>query len=75
LERDFGSNGNYPLEISDGNNANKTGIDNSIEWDLKNDKGIIVGSGVYIMHVEAPGIGQRSLKWYGAMRPTDVSNF
>lgn len=75
LERDFGSNGNYPIELSDGNNANKTGIDNSIEWDLKNDKGIIVGSGVYIMHIEAPGIGQRSLKWYGAMRPTDVSNF
>ncbi len=44
-----------------------------IEWDMKNDKGIPVGSGVYLVHVEAPGVGERTLKWFGVGRQFDPS--
>ncbi|HXB41221.1 MAG TPA: hypothetical protein VNZ49_11815, partial [Bacteroidia bacterium] len=34
-----------------------------ITWDLKNDKNVTVASGLYIMHIDAPGIGERIIKW------------
>lgn len=39
-----------------------------IEWDLKNAKGQVVGSGVYLIHVDAGALGERTLKWFGAVR-------
>ncbi|PKP23021.1 MAG: hypothetical protein CVU05_01200, partial [Bacteroidetes bacterium HGW-Bacteroidetes-21] len=45
------------------------------DWDLKNDYGIPIASGVYIIHVDAPGIGEKVIKWFGAMRPIDLTNF
>lgn len=66
---------NLKIEISEGNSVDQVNLDNSLEWDLKNDKGITISSGVYLIHVEAPGIGERTIKWFGAMRPADVSNF
>lgn len=42
-----------------------------LEWDLKNDKGIPIGSGVYLIHVEVPGVGERTLKWFGVGRKFD----
>jgi hypothetical protein len=50
-------------------------LDNSAEWDLKNEKNVPVASGVYLFVVDAPNIGSKTLKWFGAMRPADVSNF
>lgn len=47
----------------------------SVDWDLKNSKGIPISGGVYLIHVEVPGVGERVLKWFGALRPTDLSNF
>ncbi len=47
----------------------------SVDWDLKNDAGIPIASGLYLIHVEAPGIGERTLKWFGVMRPTDLTNY
>lgn len=47
----------------------------SIDWDLKNYKNIPVASGLYIIHVKAPGIGERILKWYGVLRPFSLDNF
>lgn len=44
-----------------------------IEWDLKNNKGIPVASGVYLVHVNAPGMGERTLKWFGIGRQYDPS--
>jgi hypothetical protein len=66
-----------PTEISDGNNIdqNPINLDNSAEWDLKNEKNVPVASGVYLFVVDAPNIGSKTLKWFGAMRPADVSNF
>jgi hypothetical protein len=44
-----------------------------LEWDLKNSKGIPVASGVYLIHVNAPGLGERTLKWFGINRKFDPS--
>ncbi len=46
----------------------------SLDWDLKNHVNIPISSGVYLIHIDVPGIGQRTLKWYGVMRPTDLNN-
>ena len=46
-----------------------------IDWDLKNHAGIPVAGGVYIIHVKAPGVGERTLKFFCAMRPTDLNAF
>ena len=43
----------------------------ALEWDLKNFENIPVSSGVYIIHVDAPGIGQTVLKWFGVARQFD----
>lgn len=47
----------------------------SYDWDLKNDAGIPISSGLYIIHINAPGIGEKTLKWFGVMRPTDLNNY
>jgi hypothetical protein len=46
-----------------------------VEWDLKNHANIPIASGVYIIHVNAPGIGERTLKFFCNMRPTDLNGF
>lgn len=45
------------------------------DWDLKNQNGISVASGLYIFHIDAPGIGEKIIKWFGAMRPLDVQSY
>jgi len=45
----------------------------SLDWDLKNHVNIPVAGGVYLIHVEVPGVGERTLKWYGVMKPTDLN--
>lgn len=47
----------------------------SIEWDLKNKAGLKVSSGMYLIHVKADGLGERVVKWYGVLRPTDLNSF
>ncbi len=44
-----------------------------VEWDLKNDAGLPVASGVYLIHVDAGEMGERVLKWYGVARQFDPS--
>ncbi|MCX7728645.1 MAG: hypothetical protein N2203_04155, partial [Bacteroidia bacterium] len=46
-----------------------------IEWDLKNQNGVLVSSGMYIIHVESPKFGEKIIKWFGIMRPYDLQNF
>jgi hypothetical protein len=46
----------------------------SIDWDLKNHKGIPIASGVYLIHVNVPGVGERVLKWFGGMRQPDFQD-
>lgn len=47
----------------------------SIDWDLKNQSGVPIASGMYIIYVDAPGIGEATLKWFGIMRPQDLDTF
>ena len=47
----------------------------SLDWDLKNERNVPIAGGVYIIHVDVPGIGEKILKWFGIMRPTDLDNF
>ncbi|HMO39553.1 MAG TPA: hypothetical protein PKC76_16235 [Saprospiraceae bacterium] len=44
-----------------------------LEWDLRNNKGIPIASGVYLIHVSADGLGERTLKWFGINRKFDPS--
>jgi hypothetical protein len=44
-----------------------------LEWDLRNARGIPIASGVYLIHVAAPGLGERTLKWFGVNRQFDPS--
>jgi hypothetical protein len=46
-----------------------------VNWDLKNYANIPVASGVYIIHVNCPGIGERMLKFFCTMRQTDLNTF
>lgn len=43
----------------------------ALEWDLRNFKQIPVSSGVYLIHVSAPGLGERTLKFFGVQREFD----
>lgn len=58
-------------KVSLDSHQNVTGWD----WDLKNDYGISISSGVYIIHVDAGEKGEKVLKWFGALRPIDLDSF
>ena len=45
----------------------------ALSWDLRNFRGIPVSSGVYLIHVSAPGLGERTLKFFGIQREFDPS--
>lgn len=47
----------------------------SLDWDIKNHTGIPVAGGVYLIHVDIPGVGERVLKWFGGLRQPDLENF
>ncbi|XZF13575.1 hypothetical protein ACTHGU_17480 [Chitinophagaceae bacterium MMS25-I14] len=46
-----------------------------IDWDLRNAASLPVASGMYMVHVNAVGIGETVLRWFGAMRPVDVTTY
>ena len=46
-----------------------------LDWDLKNSYNVPIAGGTYICHVDAPGIGERVIKWFGVVRPVDLQNF
>jgi hypothetical protein len=54
---------------------NKADPKTSLDWDLKNFADIPVAGGVYLIHVEVPEIGERTLKWFGVIKPTDLNGF
>ncbi|MGE5424094.1 MAG: hypothetical protein ACM3N9_01950 [Syntrophothermus sp.] len=62
----------YPRTSTDGINTEpKT----SIDWDLKNYAGIPVAGGVYLIHVKSDQYGERTIKWFGILRPTDLNSY
>ena len=61
--------------VPSGNNRalNRNQITPAIEWDMRNNKSIPIASGVYLIHVSAEGLGERTLKWFGVNREFDPS--
>ncbi|NUM31751.1 MAG: hypothetical protein HUU47_05440 [Bacteroidetes bacterium] len=46
-----------------------------LEWNLKNDAKVPIASGIYLIHVKAPGIGEKVIKWMGVIRELDLDSF
>ncbi len=44
-----------------------------IEWDLKNDFGVPIASGIYLIHVDAGELGQKVVKFLVAMPEIDIT--
>lgn len=47
----------------------------SVDWDLKNFAGIPISGGIYMIYVNAEGVGEKVIKWFGALRPIDLNSF
>ena len=69
FKRDVGSN------TTSGAQYPETNLESSIDWDLKNNTGVPIASGMYIIHIAADGIGERTIKWFGVIRPLDLDTF
>lgn len=72
FRRDVKGDVSSGLAVSEGRDDN---LSTSLDWDLKNTAGITVGSGVYIIHVDAGSLGEAVVKWFGIMRPIDLDSF
>jgi len=46
-----------------------------LDWDLRNSAGLQIASGMYLMDVKADGIGETVLRWFGALRPIDATQY
>src|SRR5262249_36318033 len=74
FERDVAADNSY------GAPSTAKNFETSLDWDLKNHKNVPIASGLYLIHVEAKDksgivIGERTLKWFGVMRPIDLDSF
>src|SRR5690606_28043462 len=63
--RIFSVNGRQIRELykNDGSNDGLTAsdlMDGTIEWDLMSEDGLTVSYGVYLYHVDAPGLGEKT---------------
>jgi hypothetical protein len=47
----------------------------TIDWDLKNSAGIPIAGGIYLINIKSEGIGERTIKFFGALRPVDLNSF
>ncbi len=45
-----------------------------VDWTMKNHQEIPIASGMYIVHITVPGVGEKILKWYCAVRLVDTTN-
>jgi hypothetical protein len=49
-----------------------------VDWDMKNNKGVPIASGMYLIHVKIKtdqGDKETVLKWFGIMRSLDITSF
>ena len=46
-----------------------------VDWDTRNAKGLAIASGMYLVHINAEGIGETVVRWFGAMRPVDLTTY
>ena len=76
FNRDVAADNSLGSPVGEGNKNFET----SQDWDLKNHKDVPIASGLYLIHVEAKDnngivIGERTLKWFGVLRPIDLDAF
>ena len=64
-----------PTSAVSGNDINQSARMPYQDWDLKNQSNIAVSSGLYIFHIDVPGVGEKIIKWFGVMRPLDLQNY
>ena len=50
-------------------------INASLNWDMKNEARIPISSGMYLIHVDVPNVGEKILKWFAVMRPQDLEAY
>ena len=73
FKRDAGGNSNY--NNSEGAEYPDVNLESSVDWDMKNSAGIPIASGIYLIHIKVDGVGERTLKWFGVLRPIDLDTF
>jgi hypothetical protein len=56
-------------------NERGTNYQTFLDWDLKNQNGLPVASGVYIIHIKSDKLGEKVIKWFGILRPIDLDTF
>jgi hypothetical protein len=47
----------------------------SLDWDLKNQRNVPISSGLYLIHVNVPDVGEKIVKFFGTLRPIDLDQF
>jgi len=45
------------------------------DWNLMNQYNVPIASGLYLVHVAVPNVGEVTLKWFGVMRPLDITSY
>ena len=52
-------------------------LDIQTDWDVtvEYEYDIQISSGMYIIYIDAGEIGEKTLKWFGALRPIDLNTF
>ncbi|MDD3687948.1 MAG: hypothetical protein PHE56_14455, partial [Bacteroidales bacterium] len=46
----------------------KSDSNNYVEWDMKDLRGKPISNGVYLIHIDVPGAGEKVLKWFGSSK-------
>ena len=65
----YTSNGTLVRQIT------KDNTNTWVEWDLNNRFNVPIASGIYIIHIDAGDLGEKVVKWLGAMLPVDLNAF
>ena len=47
---------------------------NYVDWNLLNTKSVPIASGVYLIHVDVPNVGETVIKFFGGQRQIDLEN-
>jgi hypothetical protein len=45
-----------------------------LDWDLNNHTGVPIASGIYLIHIDIPDIGEKVIKFLGGSRQVDLQN-
>lgn len=53
----------------------KNNPDTYADWTLMNQYNVPIASGLYLVHVAVPNVGEVTLKWFGVMRPLDLTSY